>query len=64
MIFLPFTNDETLDKSIKPQPNPLEIDLSHFEIEDVIGQGGFGLVSIAKKLTFDDAGTKYAIKVR
>ena len=31
--------------------NPLEVDLSHFEVERIIGEGGFGKVKAVRKIT-------------
>ena len=44
------------------EPNKVELDMSHFRVESVIGQGGFGLVQSAVKLTGFDRDKKYAIK--
>ena len=43
-------------------PNSNEIDLSHFVLQNVLGQGGFGVVRVAKKLSGPDKGQLYAIK--
>lgn len=44
------------------RPNDKEIDLSHFRMLGVMGQGGFGVVRVGVKLSGGDAGTKYAVK--
>ena len=33
-----------------PQVNPSEVDLSHFIVESVIGQGGFGKVQCVSRV--------------
>lgn len=43
--------------------NAYEVDLSHFQLERVIGQGGFGKVRACVKRSGEDAETWYAIKI-
>jgi len=40
---------ENSRKKIKNYPNDSEIDLSHFVLQNVLGQGGFGVVRVAIK---------------
>lgn len=40
-----------------------KVDQSHFELLKVLGQGSFGKVFLVRKITGEDAGTLYAMKV-
>eukprot|EP01041_Mallomonas_annulata_P005709 gene5709-11520_t len=44
------------------RPNENEIDLSHFRMLNVMGQGGFGVVRMGIKVSGVDCGRRYAIK--
>jgi hypothetical protein len=58
LIMLCFSTMETVD-----EPNPHEIDKSHFIMEGIIGQGGFGIVQKAVKISSFDRDRRYAVKV-
>ncbi|KAL8570504.1 Ribosomal protein S6 kinase alpha-3 [Nucella lapillus] len=68
------TEDMLVDDQGDDSTNELEIttlanrhgekaDPSHFELLKVLGQGSFGKVFLVRKITGDDAGTLYAMKV-
>jgi len=52
----------TQETSRSLKPNPAEVDLSHFNLLGVLGQGGFGIVRECTKLSGLDSGKFYAIK--
>lgn len=46
--------------SVVPPPNPLRVDISHFDVQRVVGKGGFGKVNAVQK--YDQPGVYYAMK--
>lgn len=50
------------DNSCSLQPNPVEVDMSHFIMKEVLGSGGFGVVQRAIKITSPFKNTQFAVK--
>ena len=48
---------------VLPDPDESEVNLTHFRLGRVVGKGGFGQVKMAEKLSGNDKGTEYAMKI-
>lgn len=49
-------------QSIPQEPNPFEVDKSHYILQHAIGSGGFGIVLHATKRSDPDKNKSFAIK--